>query len=148
MALVEYQNYEIPLAGGFGQSEPSWIRRNWPTVLQILGYVFVVGGVIAKQIVDKTVPPGKIAVEDWGMIIQQTEKLNPHLSRQQVIQKLCSLFGDRAPYCADMAIPSLLPPGTPGAEITPARREEATIAGLPVWLVLIGGVAAAFLFMK
>lgn len=146
MALIEYRNYEIPLAGGFGQNvEPSWIRRNWPTVLQILGYVFVVGGVIAKQVVDKTVPPGKIAVEDWEMIIQQTEKLNPHLSRQQVIQKLCDLFGARAPFCADMAIPSLRPPGS---EITPVGREEGTIAGLPVWIVLIGGVAAAFLFLK
>lgn len=143
MALVSYQNYTFPLLRGLGQtttqpgvvSQPSWFRRNWGIVLQILGSLFVVSGTIIQQWINSNAPADeKITTDDWEMMVQAVQRLYPQLSRQQIETKLCEVFGTRSPYC--------LPPG----QVYPAPPVPTT--GLPSWVWLVAIGAGVFLLLK
>lgn len=135
MALVQYQNYTFPLAG-FGQTtvaQSSWIKRNWGTVLQILGSLFVVSGTIVQQWINSRVPPEeKIASDDWETMVQAVQRMYPRMSRQDIEKKLCEVFGQRSPYCL------------PGGQIYPAPPST----GMPSWIWIVAIGAGAFLLLK
>lgn len=145
MALIPYQNYTFPLRGlrGIGQttrqpgtetSQGSWIKRNWGIVLQVLGSLFVVSGTIIQQWINSKVPAGeKIATDDWEMMVAAVQRMYPMLSRQQIEQKLCELFGARSPYC--------LPQG----QIYPAPP---AVTGIPSWIWFVAIGAGAYLLLK
>lgn len=133
MALLQYQNYTFPFKG-FGQtttqlSQSSWIKRNWGTVLQILGSLFVVSGVVIQQWINARVPPGEqIASDDWETMVQTVQRMYPQLSRQEIENKLDEVFGQRSPR----------------GQIYPAP--PATQLPSWIWIVAIG--AGAFLLLK
>jgi len=149
MPIINYQNYERSLSG-FGipilpeQTQPdqlSWVRRNWPLVMQVLGGVLFLGGTVAKSFVNRALPPEKIQQRDFESIVVSLNAMNPTLSRQQIIAKLCEVLGSRAPegYCGGLVSP--VPPGIQQASLT-----EGT-GGIPPW-VLIAGIGAAFLLLR
>lgn len=157
MALIPYQNYTFPLQGlmkipqpplqrgyiGIGQttvqpgaktSQGSWIKRNWGIVLQILGSLFVVSGTIIQQWINSKVPAGEeITTDDWEMMVQAVQRMYPMLSRQQIEQKLCELFGARSPYCLPQGQIYLAPP---------------TTTGMPSWIWLAAIGVGAYLLLK
>ena len=144
-----YQNYTFPLAGVPAQltlgdtEEQSWIWRNWPIIMSILGTAFIVGGLVGSQIVDRSgVPDEPISPEDWDMIIQAAQKVRPEMPRQEVITKLCAIFGPRAPYCVDMTVPSVVPGKIPGNGL------EQPPKSIPTWVIVAGIGAVVFLFLK
>jgi hypothetical protein len=150
MALVSYQNYTFPLRGlssptpgaSLGlwgqttvQAQTSWLRRNWGSVLQILGSLFVVSGTIIQQWINSNAPVGEqITTDDWEMMVQAVQRLYPQLSRQQIEAKLCEVFGTRSPYCL------------PGGQVYPAP--PVTTTGIPSWIWLVAIGAGAFLLFK
>ncbi|MHC4397561.1 MAG: hypothetical protein ACYS1A_18110 [Planctomycetota bacterium] len=150
MAIIasHYQNYTFPLSGltaaqpTLGDVEQrSWIWRNWPLVLSILGTALVVGGLIGRQIVDRSgIPDEPISPEDWEMMIQAAQRVRPEMPRQEIITKMCAIFGPRAPYCVDMQ-----PPGIPPDTHLPATVGQPTI---PMWAILAGVGFVAFLLLK
>lgn len=140
MALVQYQNYTFPFRG-FGQTslqpvttQDSWTKRNWGTLLQILGSLFVVSGTIVQQWINSRMPAGeKIAADDWETLVQTVQRMYPQLSRQEIEKKLCELFGARSPYCL------------PGGIIYPAPP---TTTGIPSWIWMVAIGVGAFLLLK
>ena len=145
MALVHYQNYTFPFQTPRppqigqttlqpGTAQPSWIKRNWGMVLQILGSLFVVSGTLIQQWLNSNVPIGeKIATDDWETMIQAVQRIYPQLSRQDIEKKLCEVFGTRSPYCL------------PGGQIYPAPPPT---TGMPSWMWLAALGAGAFLLLK
>jgi len=146
MSIVAYQNYTRPFGSlqasssqPLGQNQQdSFVKRNWPLMLQILGFIFLVGGTVAQQLIARTIPKGKIPHDDWELLISAAISLNPGMSRAEAITKLCSVFGDRAPYCIDTTVPPMPPiPDGPPKE------------GIPQWMIIGGiGLAAYLLFLR
>lgn len=138
MALVQYQNYTFPLAG-MGQTtvqtqQTSWIKRNWGTLLQILGSLFVVSGTIIQQWLNSRMPPGEtVSTDDWETMVQTVQRMYPQLSRQDIEKKLCEAFGARSPYCL------------PSGQIYPAPPAA---PGLPSWIWIVAIGAGAFLLLR
>lgn len=128
-SVTRYENYTQPFRG-FGQTttESSWFKRNWAFLMQVIGLAFVTGGMVARQYVDRQVPVSeKIGADDWDMMINAVQRIYPRMPRAEIERKLCELFGDRAPFCANI-MPVIKP------QIKPVSAE------LPswVWLAAIG----------
>lgn len=147
MPIINYDNYDLPFAG-FSQAQhrPSWIRRNWPTIMQVLGYTFLMSATVGRSIIDRTVPKdAEIGPDDWAMLMQAAQKINPTISQSEAATKLCQLFGSRAPMCRDL-LPGQQPVIMP---ISKGVTGEApgTIMGIPAWALLGGlGLVAVMLF--
>jgi hypothetical protein len=149
-SIVAYQNYTRPFGSlqasssaiqPFGQNQQdSFVKRNWPLMLQILGFIFLVGGTVAQQLIARTIPKGKIPPDDWELLIAAAISLNPGMTRSEAITKLCTVFGDRAPYCIDGTPP--IPPIPPLPDVPPKE-------GIPQWMIIGGiGLAAYLLFLR
>ncbi len=152
MPLINYQNYDRTLAG-FGvpilpepviyenPASQSWVRRNWPTVMQILGAALFLSGTIAKAFVNRSLPPGQIQQRDFESIVVSLQSMNPTLPREQIIAKLCEVLGNRAPvgYCVGAISP-----------VPPVCIQQASLTqgmgGIPPWMMILGIGAAFFLF--
>lgn len=150
MALINYQNYVRPLSG-FGvpifpedviqPNQPSWVRRNWPLVMQVLGGTLFLTGTVAKAFVNNALPPGKIQQQDFESIVVSLQRMNPTLTREQITAKLCEVLGTKAPegYCVGLV--SLVPPGVTQASMMPGT------GGIPPWMIVVG-IGAAFLLLR
>ena len=106
-------------------------------MMQILGFIFLVGGTVAQQLVTRTVPKEKIPQDDWELLISAAMQLKPGMSREEAIKKLTMVFGDRAPYRTDAIVP--IPP-------LPDRPPQ---EGIPQWVIIAGlGVIGYLLFIR
>lgn len=138
MPIIRYDNYARPFSN-LGQAvamqeEPGWVRRNWDVVLQVLGYLLLIGGTIAERVLDQTIPKDIIIqTDEWNMILDAAQKMSPGLSRQEVELKLCQVFGNRVPRCA-VYTPTVFP--------APPR------AGLPAWVILGAIGVGAYLLLR
>lgn len=146
MSLFKYNNYERPFAG-FGAlaayappppsaSQDSWIRRNWPLVLEILAYIFLGGAAIGRSRakVDAQVPRDEIKQDDFEWMVQKAMQLDPTLSRAEVERRICEAFGNRIPACYANAIVS---------------RRTTDTGKIPDWVIYAGlGLVGLMLLRK
>ena len=148
MSLFKYDNYDRPFAG-FGaisaseydppppSSQDRWIRRYWPVVLEILGYISLGAAAIgraaavekAKKAVDAYVPKGEIKQNDFELMVRRVMQLDPKMSRAEAEKRICEVFGNRIPACYG--------------------RKTTDTEGLPSWVIYAGlGLVGLMLLRK